>query len=211
MRILVVEDDKALCAVIGFHLKHGGYDVDMCYNGAEALEHMKAMTHDMVVLDRMLPGMDGLTALRQARAARFSAPVLMLTALGTLNDRVNGLDAGADDYLIKPFEADELLARVRALLRRPSKWKCEEAPLSFGDLILNVTDLTLTCDGRTVPLTKKEARLLEVLMINAGRAVPRDVLFSRVWGSDADVDDANLDSYIHFLRKRLAEAESDAR
>jgi|AGTN01.3.fsa_nt_gi Response regulators consisting of a CheY-like receiver domain and a winged-helix DNA-binding domain len=203
MRILVVEDDLALCDALSFHLKHEGYDVDVCHDGEDALTWMLQRAHDLVVLDRMLPGMDGLSALAAARKRGFTTPVLFLTALGELNDRIQGLDAGADDYLTKPFETEELLARIRAMTRRPRQWLDDSRQCACADLALDTANLQLTGASGTVTLSKRETQLLETLMRSAGQTLPRETIFVRVWGTDADVEDANLDSYIHFLRKRL--------
>jgi DNA-binding response OmpR family regulator len=202
MRILVVEDDLALCDALVFHLKYEGYDVDACHDGEEALYNMLQQAHDLVILDRMLPGLDGISVLSSARSKGFCAPVLMLTALGGLGDRVSGLDAGADDYMVKPFAAEELLARVRAMVRRPAQW-INNSNVACADLTLDTTSLAVVGPSGALELTKREARLLEVLMRNQNQTFPREVLFAKVWGTDALVEDGNLDSYVHFLRKRL--------
>lgn len=206
-----MEDDLALCDVLAFHLKYEGYVVDECHDGEEALHIMLQKAHDLVILDRMLPGMDGLTALAAARKKGFAGAVLLLTALGELGDRVAGLDAGADDYLVKPFATEELLARVRAIARRPPKWTNSESLVTCADLELDMSGFSLKGPAETAVLSKREAQLLETLMRSFGKTLPREIVFARVWGADAVVEDANLDSYIHFLRKRLAAVGSHAK
>ncbi len=208
MRILVVEDDLALCDALVYHLKYEGYAVDACHEGEEALYNMLKQAHDLVILDRMLPGMDGMQVLSAARKKGYAGPVLMLTALGSLNDRVTGLDAGADDYMVKPFETEELLARIRAMVRRPAQLK-DNTSFTFSDLALDIKDLHLTGPSGVSELTKKEAQLMEALMRNSNHTLSRDVLFAKVWGTDAVVEDGNLDSYVHFLRKRLKSIDSN--
>ncbi len=210
MRILLVEDDLALCDALVYHLKYEGYTVDTCHDGEEALYSMQQQAHDLVILDRMLPGMDGMQVLSAARKKGFLAPVLLLTALGSLNDRVTGLDAGADDYMVKPFETEELLARIRAMIRRPVQIK-DNTYITFSDLKLDIMRLQLIGPSGVSELTKREAQLMEAFMRNSGRTFPREVLFAKVWGTDAAVEDGNLDSYIHFLRKRLKSIDSSVR
>lgn len=207
MRILLVDDDQGLLGALCFHLKRAAYTVDTCENGADALGLMLHQAYDVVILDRMLPGMDGMAALRAARAQGLKTPVLMLTALDAVGDRVEGLTAGADDYLPKPFAVEELLARVAALGRRPPALESLDT-LHFGDISLQAGKRLLQGKRAALALTGREAQLLAVLMRNGGQVLPRSVLFSRVWGPDAPVEDANLDTYIHFLRKRLKEAGS---
>ena len=174
MRILLIEDDRALCTALLPALQAAGYTVDTCHDGADGKALLCGGAYDVCVLDRMLPGLDGLSLLRAARAKGCTTPVLMLTALSGINDRVDGLDAGADDYLGKPFDTRELLAQ-----------------------------LTLSGPKAAAALTKREADLLEVLLRTPGQLQTRAVLLARVWGPLAEVEDANLDCYIHFVRRRL--------
>lgn len=202
MRVLLVEDDEALCEAVRFALERDGMTVDACNDGDDGLRWMNERAHDLVLLDRMLPVMDGVTVLQKARAAGVATPVLMLTALGGVHQRVEGLDAGADDYLVKPFAVEELLARIRAMNRRPRQW--EDSPaLTFGDICFDITKKTLCGAHTECSLSKREADLLEILLKNPAQTLPRGVLLSRVWGPDAGVEDGNLDNYIHFLRRRL--------
>ena len=202
MRILLVEDDEALCAAVAPLLEQEGYRVDVCRDGDDALYYMRQRMFGLCILDRMLPGRDGLSVLRAARAEGLDT-----TALGLVGDRVDGLDAGADDYLVKPFDVRELLARVRALARRPAPVAVSGRPCC-GDLTLDMGTLVLTGDKEQCMLSKKEAELLAALMENAGQTLSRSFLFGRVWGPGADVEEASLDSYVHFIRRRLRAVSS---
>lgn len=202
MRILMIEDDEALCEVLSYALVKEGYDVDVCHEGDDGLRWMRERAHDLVLLDRMLPRLDGATLLKRAREDSIATPVLMITALGSVEDRVEGLDVGADDYIVKPFATSELLARIRAIGRRPREWS-GAAEIVYGPLTLDASGKTLCCGGDTISLSKREADLLEYLMKSAGRTVPRSTLLAHVWGPDAAIEDGNLDSYIYFLRQRL--------
>jgi len=201
MRILLVEDDEALCAAVAPLLEQEGYRVDVCRDGDDALYYMRQRMFVLCILDRMLPGRDGLSVLRAARAEGLDTPVLMTTALGLVGDRVDGLDAGADDYLVKPFDVRELLAR------RPAPVAVSGRPCC-GDLTLDMGTLVLTGDKEQCTLSKKEAELLAALMENAGQTLSRSFLFGRVWGPGADVEEASLDSYVHFIRRRLRAVSS---
>lgn len=209
MRILLVEDDIALCEALRPALESAAYRADFCHNGTDGLALLTSGAYDVCILDRMLPGLDGLSLLRAARTDGITTPVLMLTALSGIGDRVDGLDAGADDYLAKPFDTRELLARLRALTRRPgsSSVSC----LQVGDMSLSSTELTLTGPAGRVSLTKRECDLLETLLRSPGRLQSRAALLAQVWGPMAEVEDANLDCYIHFVRRRLQSVGSAAR
>lgn len=202
MRILVIEDDRDLSDTIGILLKKEKYEADFCYDGDEGLYNAEQGGYDVILLDRMLPGMDGMSILAALRRKEIHTPVLMLTALGAVGDRVAGLDAGADDYLTKPFEAQELLARIRAMLRRTPKL---EAPreLACGDVRLDSTNMTLTGPKGVCPLSKREAGMLELFLRNPDTTLSRARIFSHVWGPSADVSEANLDGYAYFVRRRL--------
>lgn len=209
MRILMVEDDAALCEALRPALEAAAFRVDFCHNGSDGLSLLRSGAYDVCVLDRMLPGVDGLNLLRAARTSGVTTPVLMLTALSGISERVDGLDAGADDYLSKPFDTRELLARLRALSRRPGT--TAEPTLQEGDVVLSPTELTLTGPRGTVSLTKRECELLETLLRCPGKLQARSVLLAQVWGPMAEVEDANLDCYIHFVRRRLQSVGSRAR
>lgn len=207
MRILVVEDDRDLNEATVLQLQQEGFEVDAAYDGEEGLYYITEGAYDLVLLDRMLPGMDGISLLQAARGRGITTPVLLLTALGRVGDKVDGLDAGADDYMVKPFDVRELLARVRALVRRPGPIM-PTRELRYEDLLLDTSALMLQGDKGRCTLSKKEGELLEYLLKHAGQTLARSVLFGHVWGPDADVEEASLDSYAHFVRRRLAAVSS---
>lgn len=202
MRILMIEDDERLCDAVQMQLARQGYTVTLSHNGTEGLLYLQQGAYDLAIVDRMLPGMDGLQIIRNARQGGNTTPVLLLTAMAQIGDRVDGLDAGADDYLGKPFDMRELLARVRALVRRPAPFQAK-AELQFGDILLDVNALTLQGSLGRCTLSKKEGELLAVLMKSQGETLTRYTLFARVWGIDTEVEEASLDSYAHFIRRRL--------
>lgn len=210
MRLLMIEDDRALCQAVLPQLSRAGFSADACHDGAEGLRLALGGGYDLLIVDRMLPGLDGLGIAKALRAGGVHAPIIMLTALAGLEDRVDGLDAGADDYLVKPFAMDELLARLRALSRRASGWSGGRV-LAWADLRLAVEERVLTGPGGACPLSARECDLLEALMRAAGRTATRQALFQRVWGAQAEVEDGNLDSYVHFLRRRLNKVGSRVR
>ena len=201
MRILLVEDEQKLCDALRDTLQASGYTVDCCNNGEDALDAMCTSAYSLVLLDRMLPKMDGVTALREARQRGIRTPVLILTALDAVGDRVTGLDAGADDYLSKPFATEELLARVRALVRRSDGIDSAHR-IQRGDLVLEVQPRLFVGPAVSVTLSQREYALLELLLRNTG-VLPRERLLLSVWGPDTDVETGNLDNYIYLVRRRL--------
>lgn len=210
MRILIVEDDAPLAQGLAFHLKHAGFAADVCEDGLGGLEAASQGQYELILLDRMLPGMDGVQLLWRLRGRRITTPVLMITAMANIGDRVEGLDAGADDYLVKPFAVEELLARVRALGRRAPQLS-EPERLQYGKITLNADRGFLQHEsGTSCALSKREASLLAQFMRNPGQVLPRELLLSRVWG-DAPVEGGNLDNYIYFLRKRLGAVGADVK
>lgn len=209
MRILVVEDDADLCEAVHYHLEREGYKADMCNNGGDAMHFIRQNAYQLIILDRLLPEKNGIDILKQMRSLGINTPVIITTALNGIGDRIEGLDAGADDYLIKPFAMDELLARIRAVSRRPGNLEIERT-LRFADLSLDLIRLSLTGPDSTCTLSKRESELMEAFFENPKRLLPRNVLLSRVWGPDAPVEDGNLDNYIHFLRRRLKTVGSKA-
>lgn len=208
MRILLIEDDKNLCDTLKYQLEQEGILVDACTDGLDGLHYMKEDAHDMVLLDRMLPTMNGLQVLRRAREAQIKTPVIMITALGELYDKVEGLDSGADDYIVKPFEFPELLARIHSLSRRSGQWEAGDC-LSYKDISYDVVLRKLQKGRQQILLSRREGSLLEFFIRNAGQTLPRSLLLSRVWGPDAEVEDGNLDNYVHFLRRRLKTVNSE--
>ncbi len=206
-RILIIEDDDQILKILRRSLVYEGYQVDTAADGEEGLNLLRDNKPALVILDWMLPGMDGLEVCRRIRDLG-NQPVLMLTAKDTLEDRVQGLDAGADDYLIKPFELDELLARIRALLRRT---QVERAPiLTFGDLSLDTSTRQATRKSRLIMLTAKEYDLLEMFMRHPRQVLTREIIFDRVWGYDFGGESNVLDVYIRYLRQKL-EVEGEVR
>ncbi len=210
MRILFVEDDRELCEVVGFELKNEGFTVDICHDGDDGLQYIREQAHDIILLDRMLPTVNGLDILKIMRSEGISTPVIFLTALGELNDKINGLDAGADDYIVKPFEFGELLARIRSIGRRPMNLR-DGAELVYGDLTYNSNEKTLSSHERSCSLSRKEADLMELFLKNPDTVLPRMTLLTRVWGPFSEIEEGNIDNYIHFLRKRLASIKSKTR
>lgn len=202
MRLLLIEDDIDLCEAVSLQLKKEGYEVDICNNGEDADYYISSNSHDAIILDRMLPGVDGLTILQRLRNRMISTPVIMVTAMNGINDRVDGLDSGADDYIVKPYAVAELMARIRAVLRRPQKIEDKDV-LHYSDLEFNINTLITACGNVTVSLTKREGALLEYFLINREQVLTREQILSRVWGIDSFVEEGNIDNYIFFLRRRL--------
>lgn len=203
MRVLIVEDDDPLRALLRRGLSEDGYVVDAIADGRECAGYLAAARYDAVVLDLNLPGEDGLSIMRGVRAGGHRVPVLMLTARDTASDVVAGLDAGADDYLRKPFAFDELEARLRSLARRPRSW--HDGHLRVGDLVFDTETRQAHRGGRDLALTAKEALFLEVLMRNAGRTVTRRMLEDSLWDRENDHLSNVLDVYARRLRKKLTE------
>lgn len=201
MNVLVVEDERNLADAICQILKAEGMRTDVTYDGTTALTLAKSGMYDAIVLDFMLPGMSGLDVVRETRRAGISTPVLMLTARTSTSDKVDGLDAGADDYMTKPFETPELLARLRALTRRTGDVVIEEA--TFGDLRLDLTTHDLSCDEKSVHLSGKEFEVMRMLMSSNARVVSKQDLLTRVWGGSAEASENSVEAYISFLRKKM--------
>ena len=207
MRILLIEDDETLCQTIPFQLRQEGFSVDVAMNGEDGLHFAREKLHDLILLDRMLPGLDGMEILNILRKENINTPVIFLTALGQLHDRTTGLNNGADDYIVKPYAFEELLARIRSVLRRPAVMQLSEK-LIFGDIQYEPHTLTLSKDGNATVLSKRLGDLLELFLRNPGQTLPREMILLRVWGMDADVEDGNLDNYTYFLRRSLRKVGS---
>jgi DNA-binding response OmpR family regulator len=201
MRILLVEDTKALARSVADGLAEEGFSVDVALDGEEGLHLAGEIAYDAVVLDRMLPGLDGVTVLRRLRARGVATPVLLLTALGELQDRVDGLDAGADDYLVKPFAFDELLARLRALLRR-SRGQARN-DVSIGRLRLDLAARNASVDGTPLDLTAREFALLELLALEPGRTFSRTALVEKLYDEEKDLDSNVIDVFVARVRRKL--------
>lgn len=202
MRILLAEDDEKLNETLVYGLTQAGFLVDTCFDGADALFYGEQNIYDVILLDRMLPGMQGTDVLAALRQKGVAAPVILITALGTLSDKVEGLDLGADDYLVKPFAQEELFARIRCVTRRPHRILDEES-LTYSDISWFPTECRLSGPTGSCTLSKREAALLEAFLKSGGATLPRNHLLLKVWGPDSDVEEGNLDNYIHFLRRRL--------
>lgn len=202
MRILLVEDDEKLNDALAFQLKAEGFSVDTCRDGEEALYYIGENIHDLILLDRMLPQISGTEVLRQIRRKNNQTPVILITALGSLDDKVTGLDLGADDYLVKPFAFEELMARIRCVARRPRKLRLGER-FTWGDITYLSDENILTGSLGSCHMSKREGSLMEAFLRSPGQTLSRTLLLSKVWGMDSDVEDGNLDNYIHFLRRRL--------
>ena len=202
MRILLIEDDQDLCRLICLALNQAGYETDSCHTGSDGLFYAKNQAYDAIILDRMLPEIDGFTVLTALRRQKIHTPVILATALGSLPDRVSGLDAGADDYLVKPFAMEELTARIRALTRRPGSLSLSPTLTAFG-LTLDPASRQLNYKETSLNLSKKEGALMEYFMKNPSQTLPRAMILSYVWGSSCDVEEGNLDNYVYFLRRRL--------
>ena len=195
MRLLFAEDEKSLSRAITAILKKNHYEVDAVYDGEEALAYLECGTYDGAILDIMMPKKDGLTVLKEIRRQGINTPVLMLTAKAEIDDRVLGLDSGANDYLTKPFAAPELLARIRAMTR--TQMTQNTSSLSFGNLSLNQTSFELSSPSGSYQLTNKEFQLLELLMANPGQVISSDRLFEKIWGYESDADPSVIWVYIY--------------
>jgi DNA-binding response OmpR family regulator len=209
MRILLVEDELHLAEAISQILKKQNYTVDMVHDGEAGLDYALSDIHDLIILDIMLPKMNGLDVLSTLREENILTPVLMLTAKGEISDRVRGLDSGADDYLPKPFATEELLARIRALSRRKGEIVSSEA-MHFGDIALNTETLLLSKGSKEIKLTLRESELLEFLILRKGLIASKELIIDKLWGFDSEAEHNNVEVYISFLRKKLNYLGSNA-
>ncbi len=205
MRILLAEDEKRMAAALAALLKQEKYDVDHFADGASALEALESGIYDIAVLDVMMPEMNGFEVARHARGSGIKTPILMLTAKSQLDDKVTGLDCGADDYLTKPFQTKELLARLRALGRRSASFQ-DGNSLCYGDLSLDTATATLACESsaQSVRLSEKELRILEYMFSNQGQIMTREQLAVKIWGFEDEAEYNNVEVYMTFTRKKLA-------
>ncbi len=206
MRLLLAEDEKEMSDALVTILKHNNYSVDAVYDGQDAFDYLDSGLYDAAILDIMMPKMDGITVLKKIRAKGHALPVLLLTAKSEIDDRVDGLDAGADDYLTKPFAMKELLARVRALTRRTGD--VTDNVLTFGDLSLDRGTFLLTCGEHSVNLTSKEFQMLEMLMTNPGQVISIDLFMDKIWGYDTETELNVVWVYISYVRKKLTKVHS---
>ena len=203
MRLLLAEDERSLARAVGTLLERSHYAVDVVYDGAEALEYLDSNNYDGVILDRMMPKVDGLMVLRRIRQAGNRVPVLLLTALGEVEDKVEGLDAGANDYLAKPFATAELLARIRAMTRTQTGQSTTR--LQVGNLVLDQTSYQLSTPSGSCRLTNKEFQMLEMLMANPRQLISPQRMLERIWGYDSEAEVNVVWVYISYLRKKLTQ------
>lgn len=207
MRILIVEDEVPLAEALVQILRKNNYTADAVYDGETGLDNALSGIYDLVILDIMLPKMDGISILKKMREERISTPVIILTAKGDVSDKVMGLDSGADDYLAKPFATEELLARIRAISRRKGEF-IHDNILEFGDIELNTSSLMLSKSLRNVKLTLKESELMELLIMRKNSVTPKELIIEKLWGFDSDVEYNHVEVYISFLRKKLQYLDS---
>ncbi len=203
MKLLVVEDEVQLADALTEILKRNMYSVDTVYNGIDGLDNALTGVYDCIILDIMLPGMNGLEVLSNLRAEKVNTPVLLLTARSEVEDKINGLDCGADDYLTKPFVTGELLARVRAMTRRKGEI-LDEGKMDFNGLQLNKNTCALSWQGSDVKLGLKEYQIMELLIANPRQILPKERIIEKIWGYESDVEYNNIEVYISFLRKKLS-------
>lgn len=202
MRILLVEDEEYMAQAVAQVLEKNNYTVDLAHDGEYGLDCALSGIYDIIILDIMLPGRSGLEILKTLRQEKIAVPVLLLTAKSETEDKVTGLDLGADDYLTKPFEMQELLARLRVLARRKQEITVQSG-YEFGDVLLNPYTLSLFCGSQSFKLTLKESKLLEMLMDARGGVISKDRIIEKVWGFDSEAEDRHVEVYISFLRKKL--------
>ncbi|MTI54311.1 response regulator transcription factor [Geosporobacter ferrireducens] len=202
MRILVVEDELPLAEALVQILKKNNFTVDVVHEGEAGLDNALSNIYDLILLDIMLPKMDGLSILKNMRQEGISTPVILLTAKGEISDKVTGLDSGADDYLAKPFATEELLARIRALSRRKGEILSNNT-LKYGDIELNTSTLKLSRSNKEVKLTLKESELLEFLILRKNVTSPKELIIEKLWGFESEAEHNHVEVYISFLRKKL--------
>ena len=208
MNVLIVDDEKDLTNALSAILKQHNYAVDSAYNGEDGLEFALSGIYDVIILDVMMPKMDGFEVLKRLRAKKIAAPVLMLTAKSDVSDKIDALNGGADDYITKPFDTQELLARVKALLRRGSK--LADNTLKVGNTLLDRDTFELVANDKRIALGKKEFQIMEILMLNADKCVEKERLIEKIWGYDSEAEYNTAEVYVSFLRKKLAAVNSDA-
>ena len=207
MRILLVEDEVALSDALVQIFHKNKYIVDACYDGESGLDNALSGIYDIIVLDVMLPRMNGLDVLREIRKNKLTMPVLLLTAKDTVQDKVSGLDVGADDYMTKPFSSEELLARIRSLYRRNANVIFENV-LTWSDLTLNLSTYELFCGKNSFKLGLKEFSMMELFLKNGSRILSKETLIVKIWGYESDAENNNVEVYVSFLRKKLAHMKS---
>ena len=202
MNILIIDDEKQLVSALSSILKQNNYSVDGAYDGEEGLDYATSSIYDLIILDVMMPKMDGLTLLKILRSKKIDTPILLLTAKSDVADKILGLNLGADDYITKPFNTDELLARIKALLRRKDNFTGNL--LSFNDITLDRDAFTISCNEDKMALGKKEFQILEILMLVNGKTIEKERLIEKVWGFDSEAEYNTIEVYISFLRRKLS-------
>lgn len=207
MRVLLVEDERHMAEAVAQVLKKNNYSVDLAYDGEYGLDCALSGIYDMMILDIMMPKLDGVSMLKELRHNGNMTPVILLTAKGEIADKVRGLDSGADDYLAKPFQMEELLARLRALGRRKSELVHDNL-LRFGDIELNPLTLDLSCRDKSFRLTLKESQLLELLLQHRRMVLPTSTIIEKLWGFESETEDSHVQVYVSFLRKKLIQLDS---
>ena len=209
MRILIVEDERHLAEALRQIMLEQKYKADIVYDGEDGFEYAMSNAYDAIILDIMLPGQNGFEVVRKLRAEKNNVPILLLTAKDEISDKVKGLDCGADDYMTKPFSPEELLARIRAMMRRQGDVVFDE--IKFANLSLNISMRTLNCGEKSMHLGYKEFEILRLLINKPKVIVPKEDIIIKVWGADAEADDNNVEAYISFLRKKLNFLGSEAK
>ena len=202
MKVLLVDDERALTDALATILKQNKYSVDTAYDGEEGLDCAMSGVYDLVILDIMMPKMDGLTVLKIMRQNKLDTPVLILSAKGETSDKIGGLNAGADDYLAKPFSTDELLARIKALLRRKEKFTGDL--LSYGDLSLDRDTFEMSKGEKRIALGKKEFQIMEMLFLNQGKIINKSSFIEKIWGYDSEAEYNTIEVYISFIRRKIS-------
>lgn len=201
MKILIVDDEKQLTDALAVLLKQQKYSVDCAYNGEDGLDLALSGIYDIVILDVMMPKLDGFSVLKHIRASKLNVPVLMLSAKSETSDKIEGLNSGADDYLTKPFSTQELIARIRALLRRKEQYTGDV--LTFNDLALDRDSFEIACGEKRIALGKKEFQILEMLILNNGKSIDKEKFIEKIWGYDTEAEYNTIEVYVSFLRKKL--------
>ena len=207
MRLLLAEDEEDLSKALVTLLKHNNYSVDAVFNGQDAYDYIISGSYDGIILDIMMPKADGITVLKKIREHGITTPVIMLTAKTEIDDRVLGLDSGADDYLTKPFSMKELLARIRVMTRRTAS--NAQSLLTVGNITLDRNSFQLSCNDQAIKLPNKEYQMLEMLMANPGRVINTESFFEKIWGYDSDAEINVVWVYISYLRKKLSQLDAD--
>ena len=206
MKILLVDDERDLVDALSVILNQQKYSVDCAYNGEEGLDCALTGIYDLIILDVMMPKMDGITILRTLRQHKIDTPVLILSAKAEIQDKISGLNFGADDYLTKPFSTEELLARIKALLRRKEKYTGDL--ISFGDISIDRDSFELSCGNNKITLGKKEFQILEMLLLNQGKILSKNLLIEKIWGYDNEAEYNNIEVYVSFIRRKLSAVNS---